>query len=108
MDALFAGIEYDIQLLKHQAETQQAVMKETQFSFIDKFETHVAKQPKKPFVIYDGLVYTYEAIDRLACKVANIAKSWNLKPNNCVAIMIQNEVAFIYTFLGKCCYYYCG
>ena len=52
-------------------------------------------------MIYDDMIYTYEAVENMACRVANIAKSWGLQAGDCVAIMIQNEPSFIYTFLGK-------
>jgi hypothetical protein len=34
--------------------------------------------------------------------VANIAAKWGLKVGECVAIMIENEPSFIWTFLGMC------
>jgi solute carrier family 27 fatty acid transporter 2/solute carrier family 27 fatty acid transporter 6 len=37
-----------------------------------------------------------------ANKVANIAAKWGLKVGECVAIMIENEPSFIWTFLGMC------
>ena len=101
LNALFAGVEYDIQLLNRSDDLVKLARKEARSSMIDKFEALVAKQPKKPFVIYDDLVYTYEAIDNLACRVANIAKTWNLRPQDSVAILIQNEPSYIYTFLGE-------
>ena len=101
LNTLFAGLQYDLQLLGLFQTITQRLEQEVQSSMIDKFEVLVAKQPKKPFVIYDDLVYTYEAIDNLACRVANIAKTWNLRPQDSVAIMIQNEPSFIYTFLGN-------
>ena len=98
---VYAGIEHDIQELIQWDNLIQDVTKQLESHFIDKFEAWVAKQPKKPFVIYDDIVYTYEDMDRMACRVANIAKSWGLKPRDCVAIMIQNEPSFLWTFYGK-------
>ncbi|KAK3731937.1 hypothetical protein RRG08_044996 [Elysia crispata] len=97
---VYAGIEHDIQELIQWDNLIQDVTKQLESHFIDKFEAWVAKQPKKPFVIYDDIVYTYEDMDRMACRVANIAKSWGLKPRDCVAIMIQNEPSFLWTFYG--------
>ncbi|GFS24177.1 very long-chain acyl-CoA synthetase [Elysia marginata] len=100
MDALFAGVEYDLLELKKKEAAIQRFLEESKSLLIDKFEALVAKQPKKPFLIYDDMIYTYEAIEDMACRVASIAKSWGLKCGDCVAIMIQNEPSFIYTFLG--------
>ena len=101
MDALFAGAEYDIQQIKNDAALEELLMREMQSPMIDKFEALVAKQPQKPLVVYDGLIYTYEAIDKLASKVAKVARTWNLRPKETVAVMMLNEPSFIYTFFGK-------
>ena len=98
MEALFAGVEYDINELKSKEAAVQHIMHEMKSHLVDKFEALVAKQPKKPFLIYDDKIYTYEAIEDMACRVANIARSWGLKTGDCVAIMIQNEPSFVYTF----------
>ena len=100
MNALFAGVQYDIKELMNIDKSMKLVMQEVKSRMIDKFEAFVAKHPEKPFVIYDNLIYTYGAIDQLANRVANVAKTWNLQPRESVAIMIHNEPAFIYTFLG--------
>ncbi|GFS24183.1 very long-chain acyl-CoA synthetase [Elysia marginata] len=97
---LFPGVEHDIQELTHRDNLAKETAKELESCLIDKFEARVAQHPKKPFVIFDDTVYTYEDVDRMACKVANIARSWSLKPRDCVAIMIQNEPSFIWTFYG--------
>ncbi|GFO36884.1 very long-chain acyl-coa synthetase [Plakobranchus ocellatus] len=97
---LLAGVEYDIEELKMRQKLIDDLPHHLNSHFIDKFEALVAIQPKKPFLIYDGVVYTYEAMDAISCKVANIAKSWGLKPRDCVAIMIENEPSFIWTFYG--------
>ena len=100
IEALFAGVEYDIKDLMMTEAIGQRAMQEMKSHLVDKFEALAAKQPKKPFLIYDDMVYTYEAVDDMACRVANIARSWGLKAGDCVAIMIQNEPSFVYTFLG--------
>ena len=101
VEALFAGVEYDIMELRMREPLMQRLMHEMKTHLVDKFEELVAKQPKKPFLIYDDMIYTYKAVDDMACRVANIARSWGLKAGDCVAIMIQNEPSFVYTFLGK-------
>ncbi|KAK3789533.1 hypothetical protein RRG08_004603 [Elysia crispata] len=100
VEALFAGVEYDIMELRMREPLMQRLMHEMKTHLVDKFEELVAKQPKKPFLIYDDMIYTYKAVDDMACRVANIARSWGLKAGDCVAIMIQNEPSFVYTFLG--------
>ncbi|KAK3789532.1 hypothetical protein RRG08_004602 [Elysia crispata] len=100
VESLFAGVEYDIMELRMRESLMQRVMHGMKTHLVDKFEAFVAKQPNKPFLIYDDMIYTYEVVDDMACRVANIARSWGLKAGDCVAILIQNEPSFVYTFLG--------
>merc|ERR1719483_639923 len=58
---------------------------------IDKFEAHVVNNPKKVFIEFEDNLYSYEFIDQMACKVANIALQQGLRPKDCVAMMVQNE-----------------
>ncbi|RUS79194.1 hypothetical protein EGW08_013052 [Elysia chlorotica] len=97
---VYAGVEHDIQELIQRDNITLELTKQLESLFIDKFEAWVAKQPKKPFIIFDDVVYTYEDVDRMACKVATIAKSWGLRPRDCVAVMMQSEPAFLWTFYG--------
>lgn len=99
---LFPWIGYDIPLLKHGIrmgkELQEDVKNNT--LAIDIFEKTVKQIPKKPFIIFNGRIYTYEFVNQQACKVANVALSLGLKPKDAVALLMLNEPAFIWTFLG--------
>jgi len=68
---------------------------------IDTFESHVARNPNKTCIIYEDKVYSYGFVDAMANRVASIASTWDLEPNDTVATMIQNEPAFVWTLLGK-------
>ncbi len=46
-------------------------------------------------------IYTYEYVNRQANKVANLALSLGLKKGDTAAILMQNSMEFIWTFLGK-------
>ncbi|XP_062568232.1 long-chain fatty acid transport protein 6-like [Saccostrea cucullata] len=67
---------------------------------LDMFEENVVKLPKKTFIIFEDRQYSYEFVDTMANKVANLAASWNLPRDSSVAMMIENEPAFVWTFLG--------
>ncbi|XP_061172699.1 long-chain fatty acid transport protein 6-like [Saccostrea echinata] len=67
---------------------------------LDMFEDDVVRIPKKTFIIFDDKQYTYEFVDAMANKVANLAASWKLPRDTPVAMMIENEPAFVWTFLG--------
>ncbi|KAH9520445.1 hypothetical protein Btru_060803 [Bulinus truncatus] len=97
---MFPWLEHDIKQIRISGRLRKRGDMTSQPLLIDTFEKRASENPKKPFIIYEGNVYTFEMIDQLACKVANIAKSWGLGQRDCVAIMIQNEPSFIWTFLG--------
>ncbi|XP_033750125.1 very long-chain acyl-CoA synthetase-like [Pecten maximus] len=67
---------------------------------VDIFEDHVARDPKKTFIIHEDKMYSYEFVNDMANRVANLALTWNLAPNATVATMIYNEAAFVWTLLG--------
>ncbi|XP_033750126.1 very long-chain acyl-CoA synthetase-like [Pecten maximus] len=67
---------------------------------VDIFEDHVARNPKKTFIIHEEKMYSYEIVNDMANRVANLALTWNLAPNATVATMIYNEAAFVWTLLG--------
>ena len=101
--AFFPWIGYDLQLMRVGARCGKLIEHDhtTGRWLVNMFEEAVAKHPKKPFVIFEGKIYTYEFMDQQCNKVANIAMQWGLNIGETVAIMIQNEPAFIWTFLGK-------
>ena len=68
---------------------------------IDKFEAHVVNHPKKPMLIFEDYVYTYEVVDQQANRVAHAVQGLGLKLGDTVAIMIHNEPAFAWTLLGE-------
>ena len=99
----FPWIGYDLQLMRVGKRAGELIQKDVTSGrwLINMFEEAVTKHPKKPFVIFEGKIYTYEFMEQQCNKVANIALQWGLNVGETVAIMIQNEPAFIWTFLGK-------
>lgn len=101
--ALFPWIGYDLELMKlgngYRKRIEQNMIK-NQF-LIDLFEESVQRNPKKPFIIFEDRIYTYEFVNEQACRVANIALKLGFKFGDTVAILMLNEPAFIWTFFGK-------
>ena len=88
-----------IQSLRRTAEaTKQAILEDKRI--IDMFEDSAAKHPKKPFIILEDKKYTYEYVDAMANRVANSVAKWDVTSRDTVAMMIYNEPAFVWTFLG--------
>ncbi|XP_060064120.1 long-chain fatty acid transport protein 2-like [Ylistrum balloti] len=67
---------------------------------IDTFEGFVKQHPNKVFLYFEEREYTYEFVNNMANKIANIVLSLNLSPGDTVATMIENEPSFVWTLLG--------
>lgn len=99
---LFPYIADDYRSLRATWRVSKAIWKDllADHRIIDMFEEDVQKHPKKPFIIFEDKIYTYEFMDAMANKIANAALTWNVGQLETVAMMIYNEPAFIWTFLG--------
>ncbi|CAG2233248.1 Very long-chain acyl-CoA synthetase,Bile acyl-CoA synthetase [Mytilus edulis] len=99
---LFPYITDDYRTLRQTWRVSNAIWKDllADNRVIDMFEADVEKHPTKPFIIFEDKIYTYEYVDMMANKIANVALSWNLDQLDTVAMMIYNEPAFVWTFLG--------
>ncbi|XP_067666616.1 long-chain fatty acid transport protein 2-like isoform X2 [Haliotis asinina] len=99
---MFPWINHDLKIMKAGRRLRRELDKDFESGefLIDRFEKHVLEHPKKPFIIFEGNVFTYEYIDQQANKVANVVKRWGLSAGETVAMMIYNEPAFVWTFLG--------
>ena len=69
--------------------------------FIDKFEKRASNTPDRTFMMFEDQTFSYGLIDQWACRVASVAISSGLKCGNTVALMMENEPAFVWTFLGR-------
>ncbi|XP_063432253.1 long-chain fatty acid transport protein 6-like [Mytilus trossulus] len=98
----FPYIGDDIRTIRATKRTAGAIMKAMieDKRIIDQFEAAVAKHPKKTFVIFEDKYYTYEFVDSMANRIANAVQKLNIKQTDTVAMMIYNEPAFVWTFLG--------
>ncbi|NXU46297.1 S27A6 protein, partial [Drymodes brunneopygia] len=70
-------------------------------SIIDLFLQKVEKNPHKPFLIYEGTVYTYQDVDRRSNRVAQVFLQYgNLKKGDTVALLMGNGPDFIHVWFG--------
>ena len=101
--AFFPWIQYDLKFMKYGRVAGAALLRDNlnERFLINMFEENVEKYPNKPFVIFEDKIYTYAFMNEQVNKTANIAMQWGLKLGDCVAIMMENEPAFIWTFLGN-------
>ncbi|XP_066273630.1 long-chain fatty acid transport protein 2-like [Branchiostoma lanceolatum] len=73
---------------------------EPPITIVDRFLHQVQLQPDKPFLLFEDEVYTYKDMDVMSNKVANFFRGEGYRCGDTVAMLIYNEPAFIWTFLG--------
>ena len=73
----------------------------TKTTFIDCFEKAARLHPSRPFLKFNDEVYTYGEMQKRINKVANMAVAMGLKKNDVVAIIMYNEPAYLWTWMGK-------
>ncbi|XP_076105117.1 long-chain fatty acid transport protein 2-like [Mytilus galloprovincialis] len=99
---LFPWIGYDLPILKLGRKYGKKTMTDALNGhfLVDLFEISAKNNPKKPFIIFQDRIFTYEFMNEQACRVANIVLQMGLKLGDTVAILVSNEPAFVWTFLG--------
>ncbi|ESO92526.1 hypothetical protein LOTGIDRAFT_216606 [Lottia gigantea] len=98
----FPWLKYDIKLIlatKNIITDIERRVKQKEL-IIDTFESTVKSNGEKAFIVYNDEKYTYKYVNQQADKVANLCLNFGLKKRETVAIMIQNEPAFLWTYLG--------
>lgn len=68
---------------------------------MDRFVQQAERIPNKPFLIYEGITYTYRDIDERSNKVANVfLEHGDLKKGDSVALLMNNEPDFVCVWFG--------
>ncbi|XP_053147766.1 long-chain fatty acid transport protein 6 isoform X1 [Hemicordylus capensis] len=68
---------------------------------LDRFVYLAERQPDKPFIVYEGKVHTYRAVDRRSNRIAQLfLKEGTLKRGDTVALLMSNEPDFIHVWFG--------
>lgn len=66
----------------------------------DVFDDTVRTYPNKVFIVFHDNSYTYKDVDKKANQVARAAIEMGLQAGDIVAVMMYNEPAFVWTYLG--------
>ncbi|XP_006131932.1 long-chain fatty acid transport protein 6 isoform X2 [Pelodiscus sinensis] len=71
------------------------------FTVLDRFVKEAERQPRKPFILYEGNVHTYQDVDRRSNRVAHVLlQEGALKKGDTVALLMSNEPDFIHVWFG--------
>ncbi|XP_061703495.1 long-chain fatty acid transport protein 6 [Syngnathoides biaculeatus] len=68
---------------------------------LDRFIQQARRIPDKPFLIYEGRIYTYYDIERRSIILANVfLQKLNVTKGDCVALLMNNEPDFLCVWFG--------
>ncbi|XP_077988604.1 long-chain fatty acid transport protein 6-like [Glandiceps talaboti] len=92
----------DVQVVRQTRALENAlkVCADSKLFIVDLFEVAAAKTPYKPFIIYNDTLYSYHDIDVMANKMSHFAQNQGLHIGDTVAILMRNEPAYIWAWLG--------
>ena len=108
---MFPWLKYDWMSVKVMGKILLAVksyVKNNQM-IVDIFEMRAKENPSKTFLIFQDNNYSYEFMEKKMNQVARAGLELGLKAGDVVAVLMENEPAFIWTFYGvhHCLYKQC-
>ena len=110
ISSLIGAIFYFIPWLKYDFDYIKRLVKvifyvnyytKTKTTVVDCFEKAARLHPARPFLKFDDEVYTYGEMQKQINKVANMAVAMGLKKDDIVAIIMYNEPAYLWTWMGR-------
>jgi acyl-CoA synthetase (AMP-forming)/AMP-acid ligase II len=66
----------------------------------DMFEERLKIDPEKDAIVFEGMTWSYAAVDRESNRVANWALSQKIKKGDAVALVMNNDASYIFIWLG--------
>ncbi|XP_037657858.1 long-chain fatty acid transport protein 6 [Choloepus didactylus] len=97
----WADFWYTLKLVRYGIRLKMYSLRGELVTMLDRFLSHAKQQPQKPFIIYEGDIYTYQDVDKRSSKVAHVFLNHStLKRGDTVALMMSNEPDFIHVWLG--------
>ncbi|XP_042839285.1 long-chain fatty acid transport protein 6 isoform X2 [Panthera tigris] len=92
---------YLLKVVRYGIRLEMYVLKGELFTVLDKFLSLAKKQPQKPFIIYEGDIYTYQDVDKRSSRVAHVFLNHStLKRGDTVALLMSNEPDFVHVWFG--------
>ena len=92
---------YLLKVVRYGIRLEMYALKGELFTVLDKFLSLAKKQPQKPFIIYEGDIYTYQDVDKRSSRVAHVFLNHStLKRGDTVALLMSNEPDFVHVWFG--------
>lgn len=92
---------YFLKLLTLKSRRTELRQKKPFYTILDCFLDAARRQPDKPFILFEGFVYSYEDIDKQSNRVARTLRTQaRLREGDTVALFLANEPSFVWLWLG--------
>uniref|UniRef100_A0A8C6SG28 long-chain-fatty-acid--CoA ligase n=1 Tax=Neogobius melanostomus TaxID=47308 RepID=A0A8C6SG28_9GOBI len=90
-DALFL-----LKVIRYGVRLELYKLKSEVCTVLDRFIQQAQRIPDKPFVIFEGLIYTYRDVELRSNRLAHVfIQQANLRKGDCVAVLMSNEPDFL-------------
>ncbi|KAJ8007427.1 hypothetical protein DPEC_G00117380 [Dallia pectoralis] len=90
-----------LKVIRYGVRLEMFKVKSKVVTVMDRFVEQAERIPTKPFVIYEGIPYTYEQINERSNRVADVfLQQGELRRGDAVALLMTNEPDFICVWFG--------
>ncbi|NWH99421.1 S27A2 synthetase, partial [Tichodroma muraria] len=70
-------------------------------TLLDVFRQHARRQPRRPLLLFQEEVYTFEDVERRSNRAAwALSRRLGLRSGRTVAVLLPNEPAYVWTWLA--------
>ncbi|NXK19009.1 S27A2 synthetase, partial [Arenaria interpres] len=71
-------------------------------TLLDVFQENARRRPRRPLILFQDEVYTYEDVDRRSNRVARLLarRLGGLEPGRTVAVFLPNQPTYVWTWLA--------
>lgn len=98
----WVDLKYLLKVMKYGLTVEASYLLRRRLSTVlDRFVVLAKKQPHKPFIVYEGYVHTYRAVDRRSNRIAQLfLRDGSLTKGDTVALLMSNEPDFVHVWFG--------
>ncbi|XP_073508966.1 long-chain fatty acid transport protein 2-like isoform X2 [Phyllobates terribilis] len=98
---LWEDLKFFLKMMYYFKKMETSVQNRSAPGVLDVFLQHVSTRPHKTFILYEDQAYSYKDIDLKSNQAAWALRQYgNKKSDNCVAVYMANEPAYIWLWLA--------
>ncbi|KAJ6669674.1 hypothetical protein lerEdw1_000223 [Lerista edwardsae] len=97
----WVDLKYLLKVMKYGLTVEVYRLRGRLCTVLDRFVALAERQPDKPFLVYEGQVHTYRAVDRRSNRIAQLfLRDGSLTKGDTVALLMSNEPDFVHVWFG--------